>query len=482
MNATANNIGRADPRPGTRENTVPHLNGDRPEPPRELPEKLYLAAKKSKTRRFHALYDKVYRMDILQGAWKQVKANRGKPGIDAESIGDILEHGEDIVLGDIQQTLKLGNYRPKPLKRVYIPKPDGRQRPLGIPTIRDRIVQAATKMMVEPIFESDFLDCSYGFRPHLSAHDALETIRRTLNQGYIHVLDADIKGYFDAINHEKLLGFVQQRISDRRILKLIRQWLKCGVIESGQLKPTELGTPQGGVISPLLANIYLHEFDKAWRLQNQVRGHLVRYADDFVILFRSRRDADRGLLKVKDILSKLGLELHPDKTMLVDTGKGKEGFDFLGFHHRMKKSPKYHRYYCQKHPSHKAMNAVRAKIRGTLSPRGILKLGIEEVVKLINPLLRGWMNYFRFGNSSKQFSHIDMYVHERMALWWSKKHQKRGRRWKRDYNYTRHRATGIQRLTGNIIWWSDYSNAGERRLSESRMRENLMYGLMRGGW
>jgi len=388
------------------------------------------------------------------------------------------------ILRDIQQTLKTGNYRPKPLKRVYIPKPDGRQRPLGIPTIRDRIVQAATKKMLEPIFEADFLDCSYGFRPHLSAHDALETIRRTINQGYIYVLDADIKGYFDAINHEKLLEFVQQRISDRRILKLIRQWLKCGVIESGQLKPTEQGTPQGGVIviSPLLANIYLHEFDKAWRLQNPVYGHLVRYADDFVILFRTRKDAERGLVIVKDILSKLGLELHPDKTMLVDTGKGKEGFDFLGFHHRKEKSRKYHRYYCQKHPSHKTMNAIRAKIRGILSPRYILSLSIDEVVARINPLLRGWMNYFRFGNSSKQFSHLDMYVHERMALWWSKKHQKRGRRWKRDYNYAKHHATSVQLLSGNLKWWSNSSNAEERRLSESRMRENLTYGLMRGGW
>ena len=482
MNATANNIGRTVPSLGANENTTPHSKGDRPEQPRELSEKLYLAAKKSKTRRFHALYDKVYRQDTLETAWKQVKSNRGKPGIDDESIGDILEYGEDIVLGDIQRTLKTGNYRPKPLKRVYIPKPDGRQRPLGIPTIRDRIVQAATKKMLEPIFEADFLDCSYGFRPNLSSHDALETIRRIINNGYIHVLDADIKGYFDHINHEKLLEFVQQRISDRRILKLIRQWLKCGVIESGALKPTEQGTPQGGVISPLLANIYLHEFDKAWRTQNKVYGHLIRYADDFVILFRTRKDAEQGLAIVKGILSELGLELHPDKTMLVDTEKGKEGFDFLGFHHRMKMSMKYKRYYCQKHPSHKAMNAIRAKIRGILSPRHILPLSIDEVVVLINPLLRGWMNYFRFGNSSRQFSHIDSYVHERMALWWSKKHQKRGRRWKRDYNYARHRATGIQRLTGNIKWWSNFSNAEERRLSESRMRENLTYGLMRGGW
>ena len=237
----------------------------------ELCERLYLAAKKSKTRRFHALYDKIYGKDFLELAWEQVKRNKGSAGVDNESISDILLKDEETAITEIQQTLKDGNYRPRKVKRVYIPKPDGRYRPLGVPTVRDRIVQTATKQVIEPIFEADFLDCSYGFRPNRSAHDALEEIRRTTNAGYKTVPDADIKGFFDNIDHDKLLEFVHQRISDRRILKLIRKWLKCGIMESGIVKESDMGTPQGGVISPLLANIYLHEFDKFWTQQTRVK-------------------------------------------------------------------------------------------------------------------------------------------------------------------------------------------------------------------
>ena len=286
----------------------------------ELYEKLYLAAKKGKTRRFHALYDKVYRMDILNKAWKQVRANKGTAGVDDESIQDIITNGEEQMIAEIQQTLKKGEYRPRKVKRVYIPKSDGRERPLGIPTIRDRIVQTATKQVLELIFEADFLDCSYGFRPNRSAHDALEEIRETMNTGYRVVLDADIKGFFDNIDHEKLLGFLHQRISDRRILKLIRKWLKCGVMEDGGVaKETIMGAPQGGVISPLLANIYLHEFDKFWMEQTMVTGRLVRYADDFVILFRTVKEAERGLQLVKAKLKELDLELNEKKTKIVGT-------------------------------------------------------------------------------------------------------------------------------------------------------------------
>ena len=222
---------------------------------RQLCERLYLAAKTSPTRRFHALYDKVCRKDFLENAWKQVKRNGGSAGIDGETISDILIKGPDNVLNEIQGILEEGKYRPKSVKRVYIPKPDGRQRPLGIPTVRDRIVQATTKSLIEPIFEADFLECSYSFRPNRSAHDAMENIRKANNAGFVFVLDADISGYFDNINHERLMECVEKRISDRRILKLIRQWLKCGVVEPDGFHETELGTPQGGVISPLLANI-----------------------------------------------------------------------------------------------------------------------------------------------------------------------------------------------------------------------------------
>jgi group II intron reverse transcriptase/maturase len=367
--------------------------------------------------------------------------------------------GEEIVIIQIHQTLKEGKYRPRRVKRVYIPKPDGRERPLGIPTVRDRIVQTATKQVIEPIFETDFLDCSYGFRRNRCAHDALEEIRKMMNAGYRIVLDADIKGFFDNIDHDKLLGFVQQRISDRRMLKLIRKWLRCGIMESGIVKESEMGTPQGGAISPLLANIYLHELDKFWAQQSRIKGKLVRYADDFVILFRTEEEAEIGLELVKAKLEELGLELNEDKTKIVDTREGNGGFDFLGFHHRRVKSRKYKRYYTQKWPSNKSMKGIRTKIRDFLGNRAVLCWSTEDVVKGLNPILKGWMNYFRFGNSSKKFSQMDSYVHERMALWWSKKHQRVGRRWKDDFTWKEYTNCGIQLFSGNVRYWSCCSNA-----------------------
>jgi group II intron reverse transcriptase/maturase len=477
MNAKANNTefdGRA-----------LHVSGQNAHPQekaQELCEKLYLAAKKSKTRRFHALYDKVYRMDILSSAWKQVKANRGSAGIDNESIDDVLLKGEDTVIAEIQQVLTNGKYRPRKVKRVNIPKPGGGKRPLGVPTVRDRIVQTAAKQVIEPIFEADFLDCSYGFRPNRCAHDALEEIRKTMNAGYQIVLDADIKGFFGNIDHNILLELVHQRISDRRVLKLIRKWLKCGVMESGFVREIDMGVPQGGVISPLLANIYLHEFDKFWTQQTRVKGKLIRYADDFVILFRTEEEAELGLKLVKTKMEELGLELNEGKTEIVDTRRGKGGFDFLGFHHRMIKSPKYKRYYVQKWPSRKAMKSVKSRIRSFLGQRAILSWELSDVVKKINHVLKGWLNYFRFGNSAKKFAQIDDYMHERLALWWSKKHQKSGRRWKHDFTWKKFRNSGIQLLNGNVRYWSYYSNAQERRSSESRVRENLTHGLMRVSW
>jgi len=420
----------------------------------ELYKKLYLAAKKSKTRRFHVLYDKVYRMDILDRAWSQVKANGGTPGIDNESIQDIMTNGEEIVLTEIQQILKAGRYRPRKVKRIYIPKSDGRKRPLGIPTVRDRIVQTATKQVIEPIFEADFLSCSYGFRPNRCAHDALEEIRKTMNAGFRVVLDADIKGFFDNIDHEKLMELVYQRISDRRILKLIRKWLRCGVMEDGVVKETIVGTPQGGVISPLLANIYLHEFDKFWKRQNRVTGKLVRYADDFVILFRTTEEAELGLQLVKAKLRDLGLGLNEEKTEIVDTRWGKQGFNFLGFYHRRVKSKKYKKFYTQRWPGDKAMKSIRTSIRGLLANRAILNWSIDEVIQVLNPILRGWRNYFKYGNSSRKFGELDRYVQERLALWWSKKHQKTGRRWKTDFTYKKYKACGVQVLTGNVTYGS----------------------------
>ena len=425
----------------------------------ELCEKLYLAAKKSKTRRFHILFDKVYRTDFLTMAWKQVKANKGSAGVDNETINDIVRKGEETVITEIQEALKNKRYRPRKVKRVYIPKPDGKERPLGIPTVRDRIVQASAKMLIEPIFEADFLECNYGFRPSKCAHDALEKIRTTINDGYNIVLDADIKGFFDNINHEKLLDFVYQRINDRRVLKLIRKWLKCGVLESGIPLETDKGTPQGGVISPLLANIYLHQLDKYWTEQKVVDGKLVRYADDFVILLKTKEDAETGLRIVKAILKELDLELNEQKTKIVDTTQGNDGFEFLGFYIRQKWSAKRKRYYSQQWPSNKAMNAIRAKLREFLGDRSKLSMSFADVVKKLNPIIIGWMNYFKFGNSAKKFVQMDMYVHERVALWWSKKHNKSGRRWTTDLTRGKLYQYGIKKLSGNVIYWSRYSKA-----------------------
>ena len=254
---------------------------------RELQRKLYRAAKLSRERRFHALFDRIYRPDVLQRAWEEVKANGGAPGIDNVSIQDIEQSDVAAYLEELAETLRANRYLPLPVKRVFIPKPDGRKRPLGIPTVRDRIVQQACKIVIEPIFEALFEDCSYGFRPKRSAQQAAREVKEALVRGW-YVLDADIEGFFDNIEHNVLMGLLKRRISDKKTLKLIRLWLESGTVEDGRYSPTTRGTPQGGVISPLLANIYLHVLDRYWHLNGTHLGKLVRYADDFIIVCRDQ--------------------------------------------------------------------------------------------------------------------------------------------------------------------------------------------------
>ena len=373
----------------------------------ELQRKLFQKAKSNADFRFYALYDKVYRIDVLNKAWERVKSNKGASGVDGETFEDIEQQGIGQFLEGIQQELKAKIYRPQPAKRVYIPKPDGTKRPLSIPTIKDRVAQTALKLVIEPIFEAGFEDCSYGFRPNKSSQQAALEVRKLLNFGYKEVIETDIEDCFGSIPHRELLDMVAKRVVDGNILWLIKLFLKAGVMEDNNRRIDDKGTPQGGVISPLLANIYLDHIDKGWKPLNNA-ARLIRYADDLVIM--TKYHSEEAMAKLKDLVTQLQLRLKKGKTRILNAES--EPFDFLGFTFIRALSRNKGRTTTYFYPSHKAENAIRGRIRQVVDYRRPVK--VENIVKELTPVVRGWVNYFRIANSSRKFGKIKFYTAQRI--------------------------------------------------------------------
>lgn len=399
-----------------------------------LRKKLYLKAKMEGKFRFYALYDRIYRKDVLVAAWKQVKRNGGTSGVDGVRIEMICEtpEREEEFIEAIHEELRTKTYRPQAVKRVMIPKPDGSERPLGIPVLKDRVVQTAAKLILEPIFEADFEECSYGFRPKRSAKDALKAIDKSVKEGRTQIYDADLKGYFDSIPHDKLMACVEQRIADRSVLKLIRMWLNAPVREEPKGKPptqkrSKKGTPQGGVISPLLANLYLHWLDRKFHMASGpsqwADARMVRYADDFVIMARyvGTRISDWVDETVEEWM---GLEINRTKTRIVELNKRRSSFDFLGYTFRYETS----RYrgkppFLTMVPSAKACKRERQRIK-ELTSRRWNACTVSEVVARLNRQVKGWSNYFDQGRNRPAMRDMNDYTYKRMWKHLSRRSQR----------------------------------------------------------
>mgnify|MGYP002725662810 CR=1 FL=1 len=405
-----------------------------PEKIETLQRKLYQKAKQEPSYRFYSLYDKVYRRDLLHFAYRVVRANGGGPGMDGVSFHRIESEGVDSFIKKLKEGLEQKQYRPYPVKRVMIPKANGGQRPLGIPTIRDRVVQMAVKLVLEPIFEADFSDRSYGFRPQRSAHQALKAIDKALFQGYTEVIDADLSKYFDTISHSNLLKVLAERIADGAILHIIKMWLKAPVVQVdkggckrniGGGKKNQIGTPQGGVISPLLANLYLHVLDRIWDRYNfdqRLHARLIRYADDFVILCAS--GAERPLKVASTVIDRLGLSLNEEKTRKVDSRT--DSFGFLGFEIKMRKGRKTGRQYPNTRPSAKSVASIMAQVTD-LTSRSQTGRTTGEVIGQVNQKVRGWVGYFHFGNCTQSLNKVKEHTEQRVRQHLRNRHKMRCR-------------------------------------------------------
>jgi len=415
-----------------------------PEKIRTLQRKLYRKAKAEPAFRFYLLYDKIYREDILRHAYALARANAGAPGTDDRTFAAIEASGLERWLAGLREELVSKTYRPDPVRRVMIPKPDGGERPLGIPTIRDRVVQSAVKLVLEPIFEADFEDSAYGYRPIRGAVDAVKEVHRLICRGYSDVVDADLSRYFDSIPHNELLKSVARRVADGAVLRLIKLWLKAPIEErdgdgtrriSGGKSNTR-GTPQGGVASPLLANIYMNRFLKYWRLTERSEvfaAHVVSYADDFVIL--SRRCAADALTWTKAVMTKLGLTLNEAKTSLRNARQ--ERFDFLGYSfgpHRYKANGKR---YLGASPSKKSVQRLKARVGNLLVPGN--NDPWPEVRDTLNRVLLGWSNYFSYGTRRAALRGVDRYVYERVRDFLARRHKVAGR--------------GTKRFSCDVVYW-----------------------------